>query len=95
MPADGGCNMPADLLSYLFTVLISILGIVLGGFLLVVLGVACSSLPGLGLGSVMLECPHCGRQTPSHLPDCKHCGRSFREEVAEERPRVEPPKLRR
>jgi hypothetical protein len=65
------------------------------GLLLVVLGVAFSALPNLGLGSVMLECPHCGQQTPAQLPECKHCRRSFREEVAEDRPRALPPKLQR
>jgi hypothetical protein len=70
-------------------------GAILLALLLVVLGVAFSALPGLGLGSVMLDCPHCARQTPSQLPQCKHCRRSFREEVAEDRPRAIPPKLQR
>jgi C2HC-type zinc finger protein len=70
-------------------------GVLLAVLLFILIGVACGSLPGLGRGSVMLECPHCGRQTPSQLPECKHCGRSFREEVAEARPPAIPPKLRR
>jgi len=81
--------------SYFITVVVSVLGLVLGGFLLVLIGVACGALPELGWGSVMLDCPHCGRQTPAQLPECQHCGRSFREEIAEERPRIDPPKLRR
>ena len=36
-----------------------------------------------------------GAQTPSQLPECQHCRRSFREEVAEDRPRPVPPKLQR
>jgi hypothetical protein len=70
-------------------------GLLVAVLLFIVIGVACGSLPGLGLGSVMLECPHCGRQTPSQLPECEHCGRSFREEVTEDRPRAIPPKLQR
>jgi hypothetical protein len=70
-------------------------GVLLGALLFILIGVACGSLPGLGWGSVMLECPHCGRQTPSQLPECKHCRRSFREEVAEARPPAIPPKLQR
>ena len=66
----------------------------LAGFVFILVGVACGSLPELGWGSVTLECPHCGRQTPSQLPECKYCRRSFREEVAPSPPRPVPPKLR-
>jgi len=70
-------------------------GLIVAALLFIVFGVAFSSLPGLGWGSVMLECPHCGRQTPSQLPNCRHCHRSFREEVAEDQPRSVPPRLQR
>jgi hypothetical protein len=66
-------------------------GVLLAALLFVLIGVACGSLPDLGWGSVMLDCPHCGRQTPSQLPECRHCGRSFREEAAKAQPRVPPP----
>ena len=70
-------------------------GLVLAGFVFILVGVACGSLPGLGWGSVMLECPHCGQHTPSQLPECKHCRRSFREEVAGARSSAIPPKRER
>jgi hypothetical protein len=87
--------MFGPLLDALFWFVAIVGGTLLAVLLFVVIGIACGSLPGLGLGSVNLECPHCGRQTPSHLPECRHCGRSFREEVSEDRPLPVPPKLQR
>jgi hypothetical protein len=59
-----------------------VLAVVGGIFLLIILyiviGLICAGMPGLGLGVVMLDCPHCGRQTPSNRQECKQCGRSFR-----------------
>ncbi len=86
--------MPGGIFWALIWFVVAVGGVLVGGLLFILIGVACGSLPGLGWGSVMLECPHCGRQTPSQLPDCKHCGRSFRDEVAEGRPQSIPPKLR-
>lgn len=37
--------------------------------------------PSVNVGTVMLDCPHCGRETPSHLETCQLCGKSFRESV--------------
>ncbi|MGE5193555.1 MAG: hypothetical protein ACM3U2_13760 [Deltaproteobacteria bacterium] len=87
--------MPGGFLWVFFWLAAAVGGVLLAGLLFILIGVACGSLPGLGWGSVMLECPHCGRQTPSQLPECKHCRRSFREEVSEDQPRSIPPKLRR
>jgi DNA-directed RNA polymerase subunit RPC12/RpoP len=87
--------MYGPLLDVLFWFVAIVGGTLLAILLFVVIGIACGSLPGLGMGSVHLECPHCGRQTPSHLPECTRCGRSFREEVAEDRPLPVPPKLQR
>jgi hypothetical protein len=82
-------------MSYLLIFFGAIAGLLLAILLFVLIGVACGSLPGLGLGSVMLECPHCGRQTPSQLPECKYCGRSFREESRVARPVIDSPKVPR
>ncbi len=70
-------------------------GLLLAALLFILIGMACGSLPGLGWGSVMLDCPHCGRQTPSPLPECKHCRRSFRDEAVAAQPPSIPPKLSR
>ena len=88
-------GMYGPVLWALIWIAVAIGGAILAGLLFILFGVACSSLPGLGWGSVTLDCPHCGRPTPSHLAECKHCGRSFREEIAEDRPRPIPPKLQR
>lgn len=37
--------------------------------------------PSVNVGTVMLDCPHCGRETPSHLENCQLCGKSFRASV--------------
>jgi hypothetical protein len=37
--------------------------------------------PSMSVGNVMLDCPHCGRETPSHLENCQYCGKSFRDSV--------------
>jgi len=86
--------MPGGMVWAFFLFVATVGGLILAAFVFILVGVACGSLPGLGWGSVTLECPHCGRQTPSQLPECKHCRRSFREEVAGIRPQPLPPKLR-
>ena len=74
--------------------------VVLGsGFLLLLLvvfmiGVAGASLPDVGLSRVMLECPHCGAETPASEPECRYCRRSFREESTRPQPVIDAPKLR-
>lgn len=69
-------------------------GIVLAGLVILVLGVACSALPELGLGRIMLNCPHCGAETPANDGDCRACRRSFRDESLIVRPVIDAPKLR-
>jgi len=39
-------------------------------------------LPGIHVGAVPLNCPHCGRETPSDRETCQFCGRSFRDAAA-------------
>jgi hypothetical protein len=40
-----------------------------------------TELPSVHVGAIMLDCPHCGRETPSHLEFCQFCGKSFRDTV--------------
>jgi hypothetical protein len=47
---------------------------------LVVVWLALLFAPTIGR-TVMLECPHCGKPTPSNRPECEACGRSFRDTV--------------
>lgn len=65
--------------SFLWYALAFVGGLFLFVILYIVLGLICAGMPGLGMGVVMLDCPHCGRQTPSNRQECKHCGRSFRD----------------
>jgi len=58
-------------------------GLLLAAFLFILIGVACGSLPGLGLGSVLLECPHWRPADAVAPPEWQTVRRSFREEVAE------------
>lgn len=81
-------------LSILFTLVAIGAGVILAAFVLVLLGLACSSLPGLNWGSVPLNCPHCGAETPARDGECRFCRRSFRDESAVVRPVIDAPKLR-
>lgn len=67
------------LFSFLWYALAFVGGVFLLAILYIALGLICAGIPGLGFGVVMLECPHCGNQTPSNRQECKHCGRSFRD----------------
>lgn len=69
-------------LSFLWYALAVVGGIFLLVILYIVIGLICAGMPGLGLGVVMLDCPHCGRQTPSNRQECKHCRGSFRDPAA-------------
>lgn len=62
--------------------------------LFLVLGVATASLPGIGAGKVMLNCPHCGAETPAQDPECRHCRKSFRDESINHPPVIDAPRLR-
>ncbi len=72
------------------------LGGVLALILLVIvlIGATGASLPGVGLSRVLLNCPHCGAETPACEPECRFCRRSFREESTRYRPVIDAPKLR-
>jgi hypothetical protein len=78
----------------LMWLLIFVGGFLVALFVFLLLGVACSSLPGIGLKRVLLNCPHCGAETPASEPECRHCRKSFREESVVRRPVVDAPKLR-
>jgi hypothetical protein len=52
-----------------------------------------AALPDVGLSKVMLNCPHCGAETPSSELECRHCRRSFREETTRVQPVIDAPKL--
>jgi uncharacterized paraquat-inducible protein A len=39
---------------------------------------AFAALGSIRSGTVELECPACGRQTPANHPTCKHCGQELR-----------------
>lgn len=78
----------------LLTVLAIGAGIVLAVLVIVLLAIACYGLPTLGLGRVLLDCPHCGAPTPANDGECRVCRRSFRDESMVVRPVVDAPKLR-
>ena len=79
--------------SFLFWPLV-IIGVGFVGVLLFILiGVLAGALPALGLGTVSLDCPHCGAKTPSNRQECKFCGKSFRDETGAARSVIESPKL--
>ncbi|MSR58363.1 MAG: hypothetical protein EXS05_11915 [Planctomycetaceae bacterium] len=81
-------------LSGLFTLFVIAAGFLLAAFVFVLLGLACSSLPGMKWGGESLNCPHCGAETPARDAECHSCGRSFREESMVVRPVIDAPKLR-
>lgn len=58
-----------------------ILLIVVGLVVILLIFANTADLPSVNLGTVMLDCPHCGRETPSHLETCQQCGKSFRDSV--------------
>jgi hypothetical protein len=70
-----------------------LIGVPVALFLFVLIGVACTSLPSVGLGAVPLECPHCGAESPSCEAKCTKCGKSFREEAPGARPVINSPKI--
>ena len=69
-------------------------GMALALLVVFVIAVAGASLPTVGLSRVMLECPHCGAETPANDAECHACHRSFREETLRVRPVIDAPKLR-
>ncbi len=58
-----------------------ILLLVVGLVVIMLIFANTTELPSVNLGTVMLDCPHCGRETPSHLEVCQLCGKSFRDSV--------------
>jgi DNA-directed RNA polymerase subunit RPC12/RpoP len=86
--------MPGFTVWYLLMALAVVGGLLLAILVFLLVGIACGSLPALGWGAVMLECPHCGARTPSNLSECTRCGKSFRDEAALKHPIVDAPKLR-
>lgn len=65
----------------LFGLLGLLLLILAGAVALVFLFANTYDLPNVQVGKVMLDCPHCGRETSSHRETCEHCGKSFRDSV--------------
>lgn len=85
--------MPWHMIGYLIWVVVLGSGFVLALLLVFLIGVAGASLPGVGLSQVMLQCPHCGVETPASEPECRSCRRSFREESTQPRPVIDSPKV--
>lgn len=86
--------MPWFLIGNLIWLLVLGSGLVLALLVIFLIGVAGASLPGVGISRVMLNCPHCGADTPASEPECRSCRRSFREESTRYKPVIDAPKLR-